>query len=287
MHGPSGRAQSWSVFDRRQPTPTPIASSPAPFSYPVEGPSRSSSVAYSSPQSGPRFKTVIHPEQYDERELRQKLLQSRARLQTSFDAIAEKYGSVPPEEDDEIDLFTGNVTKNRGHLLELEPRLFAEGSDYQDEAVEDDQDGIRLDQLRLHSEPVRGPDQIEFPEDEDELGDWGDKSGLDAQFPATEIEQEWTAEDLVDLEEFMRAEALRRARCGEEELEYERFQGASSSPLRNLSQLVLETSPEVEEVEVMDEPELYENSRVHSQRRVTLFNYQLLPQKAHQAISQA
>ncbi len=262
MHGASGRAQTWSLFDR-QPTPLASSSSPAPSLRPLAGPSRSSSVTFSSPTSGPRFRTILHPEDHDDRELRQKFLQSRSRLLSSFDAIAEKYGSVAPEEVDEIDLLKLDLSKRNGHLDALEPRLFAEGDDYLGEAVEDDHEGIRLDLLRLHSEPIRGPEQVEFGEDEDELGDWDDRSGLDAQFPLTEVENEWTAEDLHDLNEFMQAEEARRARFGEAPLsEGERVGGPSSSPLQRLSHLVRGASPEVED-DVMGESAMRKDSRVN------------------------
>ncbi|BEI84868.1 hypothetical protein CcaverHIS002_0502690 [Cutaneotrichosporon cavernicola] len=269
MQGGNGRAQSWSTFNRRQQTP-PASSSPAPYLNPPITSTRSSSATLPSPKTGPRFRTILHPERQVDRELRQKLLQSRARLQSSFDAIADKYSSVPPEEDDEIDLETYVISTDNGHLKSLEARPFAEGSDYLGEAIEDDQDGIRLDPLRLQSEPVIGPELVEFGDDEDELGDWGDKSGLDAQYPVVEIENEWTADDLHDLDDFMRAEAARRKRFGEQPLpELERRGAPDSSPLRRLSHLVLGTSPEVEDG-VMDELELPKGSRVNSGGRETV-----------------
>lgn len=288
MYGPSGRAQSWSTFNHRQPTPV-ASSSPAPYLYPIVRPSRSSSVTVPSPKSGPRFRTAVRPERHDDRELRQKLSKSRLRLLSSFDAIADKYGSVPPEEDDEIDLFECDITKDNGHLESLEPRLFADGNDYVGEAIEDE-DGIRLDLLRQQSEPVRGPEQIEFGDDEDELGDWGNKSGLDAQYPVVEIENDWTADDLNDLDEFMRAEAARRARYGEESLPVFERPSVASSPLRNLRHLVLDASPEVEEA-VMDESELPKGSRVssggreavsrHPERTLTISSFLVAHQLHH------
>ncbi|GMK55846.1 hypothetical protein CspeluHIS016_0209020 [Cutaneotrichosporon spelunceum] len=213
MQAGNGRAQSRSTFDRRQTTPATF-SSPTTYLKPAVSSTRSSSITVPSPKTGPRFRTVLHPESHVDRELRQKLHNSRARLQSSFDAIAEKYASVLPEEDDEVDLGSFMILRDNGHLKSIEPRPFAEGSDYLGEAIEDDQDGIRLDVLRLQSDPVIGPELVEFGEEEDELGDWGDKSGLDAQYPVTEIENEWTVDDLHDLDDFLRAEAARRERYG-------------------------------------------------------------------------
>lgn len=290
MHGGSGRAQSFSAFERQRPSSPALSSSPAPFqlSHLVAGPSRSSSVALPSPKSGPRFRTIVHPENHVDRELRHKLLQSRARLDTAFDAIAERYSSVHPEDDDEIDLWDLTIKKNRGAIDTLEPRLFAEGSDYLDEAVEDEVDGIRFDRLRMHTAPVLGPDKVQFGEDEDELGDWGEKSGLDPQYPIVEIENDWTTEDLCDLDQFLQAEAARRKRNGEEKLPASDPLDSipSSSPLQRLRQLALEGSSDEADVgetsdDAMNPPQRPNRSSVASAGEDTVstrHEYVLIPQ---------
>lgn len=217
MQGGSERLPSYTAFDRRRQSSFASSSSPAPYQlpYPVAGPSRSSSVTVPSPKTGPRFRTIVHPEHRIDRELKQKLRASQARLQAEFDNIAEKYSSVQPEDDDEIDLWDFSIKKDRGVIDTLDERPFAEGSDFLGEAIEDEQDGL----ARFQTEPTMGPDKVQFPPDMDELGDWGENSGLDPQFPTVEIENDWTIEDLCDLDRFLQAEAERRERCGEEQLD--------------------------------------------------------------------
>lgn len=275
MQGGSGRASSVSsTFDHWRPiSRSGASSSPAPFalSHLIAGPSRSSSVTIPSPNTGPRFRTIVHPERHVDRELRHKLLQSRARLDSAFDAIAERYSSVQPEDDDEVDLWDFTIAKDRGALETLEARPFAEGSEFTGEAVEDDVDGVRFDTLRLQTPlPVMGPDKVQFGQDEDELGDWGENSGLDPQYPAFEIENDWTAEDLCDLDSFLRAEAARRERNGEEPLPPSERPSmfTASSPSRRLGRLAIEDLPSDEEDDedafehVLDESESRKGSRV-------------------------
>lgn len=176
-----------------------------PLSKLVAGPSRRPPP---SPTTGPRFRTAIHYRSWADQELKRKLHDSHLRLVDTFESIGQKYGSVPPEEDDEIDIFTGKITRDRGRLRSLEARPFAEGIQFFDEAVEDDGEPP----MRWHSEPVAGPESVIFGDDEDELGDWDERSGLDPQMPPQEIEQPWTREDLDDLDSFLRAEAASRER---------------------------------------------------------------------------
>lgn len=184
-----------------------------PLSRLVAGPSR---LPPPSPTTGPRFRTAIHYRSWADRELRRKLHDSHLRLVDTFDAIGQKYGSVPLEEDDEIDIFTGKITRDRGRLRSLESRPFAEGMEFFDEAIEDDGEA----QKRWHSEPVAGPESVVFGDDEDELGDWDERSGLDPQMPPPEIEQPWTTEDLEDLNAFLRAEAASRERSASRGVDY-------------------------------------------------------------------
>lgn len=177
-----------------------------PLSRLVAGPSRRRPPP--SPTTGPRFRTAIHYRSYADQELKRKLHDSHLRLVDTFEAIGQKYGSVPLEEDDEVDIFTGQITRDRGRLKSLEARPFAEGLDYFGEAVEDEGEPPR----RWQSEPVTGPESVIFGDDEDELGDWDERSGLDPQMPPREIEQPWTTEDLDDLNSFLRAEAASRER---------------------------------------------------------------------------
>ena len=135
-------------------------------------------------------------DKYKSDKLQKERYESALRLQTTWEALAEKYGSIPPEEDDEVDLRTGKIVKDRGKLRELEAREFGE----------------------LQDEP--GYEGWEFDSDEDEIGVWDERSGLDEQFPKyMAAEKAWTKEDENDLASFLRAEAARRRAQGSAESE--------------------------------------------------------------------
>ncbi|WVF65416.1 hypothetical protein IAT40_000143 [Kwoniella sp. CBS 6097] len=159
--------------------------------------------------NGARFRStsVVNATQKEDVEIRRKRVESVARLRTAFDLINEKYGSIALEDDDEIDLRTGEIVKDRGKLREFTRREFGEVSE------SDEGDDIA-------SSVAGGPDTTELGSDEDELGGWDDQSGLDPQeFEHPLIEEEFrpwdTAEDLEDLKEFQRIEVERARVAGQ------------------------------------------------------------------------
>ncbi|WWD21303.1 hypothetical protein CI109_105787 [Kwoniella shandongensis] len=167
---------------------------------PLSSSSRSSTPLY---PNGARFRSgsVFSREQFKKEEISRKRQESRNRLRSTWDLLFEKYRDV--EDDDEIDLVTGEVVKDRGRLRAVAGRDFGEIS-------ESDEDGEG-------SSALDGPEVFEFESDEDEIGDWDDRSGLDPQLPDSEdVEEEeeqrpaWTTDDQHDYEEFMRAEAMRK-----------------------------------------------------------------------------
>lgn len=155
----------------------------------------------------------------------------------------EKYGDIDPEDDDEIDLVTGKVVKIRGRLKKLIPRDFGE-------VTEDEEE-----------EEVEGSEVFTFDDDEDELGAWDERSGLDDQGPGEDEEEEnemrrpWTMEDDVDLQAFLRAESIRKEEArerGEESEEEDQAESGkdsrrSSSPGLDLRNLFREDSLSLQE----------------------------------------
>lgn len=132
-----------------------------------------------------------------EEKLKKERLEKAQRLRSTWDLLLEKYGRFLPEEDDEVDILTGRVTKDRGHVRSLRTYDFGDISLSEPEPVENN---------------VGGPESAAFDSDEDELGDWGDRSGLDLQVsPVKDLRRRvWTVEDEDDLQAFMRAESGRK-----------------------------------------------------------------------------
>ncbi|OWZ77473.1 hypothetical protein C365_03808 [Cryptococcus neoformans Bt85] len=160
-----------------------------------------SSSRYSTPftTTGVRIRSgsVFSREQWKKEELARRRQESRDKLKSSWDLLFEKYRDV--EDDDEIDLATGKIVKDRGKLRALQqPMWFGQKEE------DDDRESMG-----------GGHD---FESDEDELGDWDEKSGLDPQLPEwEEVEgshQAWTEEDDADFREFMRAEQRRKSTFG-------------------------------------------------------------------------
>ena len=134
--------------------------------------------------------------------------ESAQRLKTAWERLLEKYGHIRPEDDDEIDLATGKVVKYRAGLLEFR------------------EDGGELP--GEESDETESGSLAQYESDEDELGGWDDRSGLDDQGLEGFREEEkkavrpWNEEDPFDRqdrEEFLRMEALRNRsiRAGSEE----------------------------------------------------------------------
>lgn len=96
---------------------------------------------------------------------------SSLRMLSTWEKIAKKYGAINPDEDDEVDLMTGEVVKNRGVVEAWVPRDIGECGSSEDGEDEDNEvSGTESDEIVL----------VE-PEDEDILGIWGEGSGMDVQ----------------------------------------------------------------------------------------------------------
>ncbi|RXK38182.1 hypothetical protein M231_04556 [Tremella mesenterica] len=183
-----------------QPPHIPF-SSPAPRSSTLIRPSAPPPARFSSPAILPqRFRSVSVFSNNDDVELGRQRHASVQRLRTTWEQLYDKYGKIKPEEDDEIHLRTGRITKNRGRLNQIQARDFGEISDTEEQDQQE-------------------PQRPQTPDpDEDELGgwdfDWGDDEGEVVPPP-------WTREDEEDLAAFLRAEAQRVAMQGPTDTERE------------------------------------------------------------------
>ncbi|WWC72979.1 uncharacterized protein I206_106943 [Kwoniella pini CBS 10737] len=193
------RGSSVSSIYRRSSTPSLLGRSSTPILFPNGGRIRSNSV---------KAKSQTDEEKRQE-EIEKRKIDSQQKLKSAWELIKEKYGSIRIEDDDEIDLRTGKITRDRGKLREYVGREFGQVSDNEDE----DGGGSSI-----FGGTQVGETEFEFESDEDELGQWDERSGLDLQYsdaPLFEEEEEmlkknesWdTPEAQNDLEEFLRLEA--------------------------------------------------------------------------------
>ncbi|KAJ9124358.1 hypothetical protein QFC22_001158 [Naganishia vaughanmartiniae] len=173
---------------------------------------------------------------------------SSLRLLATWESIALKYADIDPEEDAEIDIATGRIVRGKEKVARMPDRVIGGLSGNDEEAKE----------LRTSGNPIRAkadisncqqtseslaselesagqsPLQDEEESDEsdiDELDTW-DKGEMEIQVEALPLShttkprshRPWTADDDVDLQEFMRAEERRRALFGDIDEEEERQQ---------------------------------------------------------------
>ena len=157
---------------------------------------RSSSIHQDSPSrySSPnplgvriRSQSVAHGSFNTDAQIRVRIRATEPQLQNAWDALEERWGNIDPDEDDEIDLISGQVIKPRGLLQ----RLLEDGYDGYSEALEE--------------EP------ISVDPDEDELGNptfgLDDQTGILVPGDGIDLERNEWDRDLMG--EFMRAEAAR------------------------------------------------------------------------------
>ncbi|WWC98099.1 hypothetical protein V866_004990 [Kwoniella sp. B9012] len=165
--------------------------------------------------NGARFRSqsVLSTSQREDELINRKRLDSFHKLKSSWDLLKEKYGSISLEDDDEIDLRTGKVVKDRGRLRDYVGREFGE-IPISDNETQTDGDG-----------ESKGEGGYEIDSDEDEIGLWDERSGLDPQVTEPpllwEMENKlrrtksWVSEeDQDDLKEFLSLEAQRNRLLG-------------------------------------------------------------------------
>lgn len=132
-----------------------------------------SSSSHNDRYSAPSFTLSNHDdEEQQRRKIDAERVASSIRLLAVWEKIALKYGSVNPDEDDEIDIMTGEVVKNRGVVENLRPREIGGESD---ESSEDEGEESR--------EGEESEEEVVLIENDDEdiLGMWGEGSGMDIQ----------------------------------------------------------------------------------------------------------
>jgi hypothetical protein len=158
-----------------------------------------------------RSSSVFHEESARRRteEICNRRRQATRRLKSAWELIHEKYKDVAPEDDDEIDITTLEVTEYRGHLLEHFRKNRSRWEEWQEDDQEDD--------------AMAGTS--EWGSDEDELGAWeDDRSGLDDQEVERVMQDPWDEAnefDRQDRDAFLQEEAERRAMMGLDAQRYE------------------------------------------------------------------
>ncbi|WWC63906.1 uncharacterized protein I303_106511 [Kwoniella dejecticola CBS 10117] len=189
------RGSSVSSSYRRSSTPSLLGRASTPILFPNGGRIRSHSV---KPKTD---------EERRQEEIAKRKIDSQQKLKSAWELIKEKYGSIRIEDDDEIDLRTGKITRDRGKLREYEGREFGEVSDDENE-----------DERSSLFGGTPGETEYEYGSDEDELGQWDERSGLGSQYSDTPLFEEeaellkrnesWdTPEAQSDLQEFLKLEA--------------------------------------------------------------------------------
>ncbi|EJU04462.1 hypothetical protein DACRYDRAFT_114783 [Dacryopinax primogenitus] len=165
-------------------------------------------------------------------------MEATLRLQTCWWSLADKY-STPLDKDDEVDLFTGQVVRDRGFIRGME-RVYELGDLLEGSCLGDDEyaegseggysvggDGGSYNIRRSYSSAVdsqddTSEDEVALSEDlsEDELGSWGEYSGLDYQYRVVPpLSAQMDSEDERDLREFEEAEKALREKFGHDYLE--------------------------------------------------------------------
>lgn len=125
----------------------------------------------------------------DDALLNKKRADSVKKMVDSWDLLREKYGSVGLNEDDEIDIKTGEIMKNRGRIKAMVPRKgIGEESDEED----------------AETQTVASEVEDEVLSDEDVLAGLGD---VDCQTREQAPTRVWTDQDREDLAAFLRDEA--------------------------------------------------------------------------------
>lgn len=217
------------------------SSTPTPLSRHFSVTSRSSAVVSRSSSSTSLLPPHLRPTALREEDsLSAERYASSLRLLATWESIALKYADVDPEDDAEIDIATGRIVKGKDKIAEMPDRVIGGMSD-EEEAEEFRRKGKPSVKATSsippalptsdHVEHIIPPvlpltldtEEMDFS-DKDELDAWNDDE-LEIQVEAlppshtsrSRHQRPWTADDDVDLREFLKAEERRKAMFGEEE----------------------------------------------------------------------
>jgi hypothetical protein len=184
------------------------------------GPSRARLSDYRPPRSLSSRPTTPAPHVYNshgfittpafanDASLRSQWHESVNRLQKVWDDLILRYERVEIDAD-EIDITTGKVISDRGHLSGMERRDFYLQGEGEGFGVEGEEEG-------------EVEEEREFDSDEDELSVWDERSRLETQGLESDdekVEGPWTQEDEDDMQAFLRAEGRRKDVMGDEKEE--------------------------------------------------------------------
>lgn len=217
------------------------SSTPTPLSRHFPVTSRSSTTISRSSSSTSLLPAHLRPNAVrQEDSLSAERYASSLRLLATWESIALKYADVDPEDDAEIDIATGRIVKGKEKIAEMPDRVIGGMSD-EEEAEEFMRKGrssaksakppFEAPPAELVIEHVIPPvlpltldsEEVDLS-DKDELDAWNDDE-LEIQVEAlppshtsrSRHQRPWTADDDVDLREFLKAEERRKAMVGEEE----------------------------------------------------------------------
>src|ERR1700737_4972913 len=145
------------------------------------------------PPSPPNQSYYEHSPQPSFTTLNNDRIASRAKLQSTWEDIIQKYSDIAPSETDEIDLETGEIIVNNGHLQSLHDSVLWDPLDSErDDDADDDDDGDdgfvhsqipdETDEIRGHPPKARNhldEDREVLPSEEDIVKQFGEKYGRD------------------------------------------------------------------------------------------------------------
>ncbi|KAH9480531.1 hypothetical protein JR316_0007131 [Psilocybe cubensis] len=198
------------------PPPTRLSSRISDGASPTKKP-RFNSIARLTPSDASSYASrTINPE-----DVQKERAASKMRLFDVWSSLAERY-TVPVEEDDIINIQTGEITRDNGYLRRSKKLEFGSialgdvpAEDYDSpEEEEDEYDIDELDAFADDASEISYQDMEGHPDDEH----------IERDVPPSTI---LTAADAEDLREFMNAERLRRELCGSD-LEDEEVEGYTS-----------------------------------------------------------
>jgi hypothetical protein len=208
---------------KSQPQPQSYFPVPKPIATPSSLlPSSEALIAY------PHYRALLQPQD----ELHTDRYNKSVELLRTWENIAERYTAVDPEDDEEVDVATGEIIFKGQRIARVEPvapwerdshgvtnRQHDNETDGSDGENETDDEGHvgRSNEL----DTVKGTATRVGEGDWDTLDHWGDESQMDLQMdhlPAhwTAAPKPWSAEDQAELDAFLRDERSRRKESNEE-----------------------------------------------------------------------